>query len=142
MTLLGLAAVLAMTGTLLFLLRRDQRLRRAARRSTPEPSEGRTLSAPVEETLDLHGFAPGDVLAAVRAYLDTATDAGLCEVRLIHGKGQGVQRGRVQGLLSEHPCVEDFRDAPPQRGGWGATVVWLRPRIRSFSHPDDRSRLR
>jgi len=48
-------------------------------------------------------------------------------VRLIHGKGKGYQRKRVQEVLARHPLVEDFQDAPPGRGAWGATLVWLKP---------------
>lgn len=83
---------------------------------------------PIEEAIDLHAFAPRDVAKAVDAYLEAAREAGLREVRLIHGRGKGVQRSQVQARLRGHPDVEDFADAPPQRGGWGATLVWLKPR--------------
>jgi dsDNA-specific endonuclease/ATPase MutS2 len=62
----------------------------------------------------------------VRAYLDEASERGFQEVRLIHGRGIGVQRERVRSVLSEHPSVAEYHDAPPARGGWGATVVRLR----------------
>ena len=62
----------------------------------------------------------------VDAYLDAALEAGYREVRLIHGRGKGVQRARVQKLLAGDLRVERFTDAPPGRGGWGATLVWLR----------------
>ena len=55
---------------------------------------------------------------------------GYSEVRLIHGRGKGVQRARIQALLGQHPAVESFRDAPATRGGWGATVVWLTSKTR------------
>jgi DNA-nicking Smr family endonuclease len=83
---------------------------------------------PIEDAIDLHSFAPRDVGVAVEAYLEAAAEKGYREVRLIHGRGKGVQRARVQKLLSAHPLVEDFFDAPPGRGGWGATVVRLRQR--------------
>ena len=63
----------------------------------------------------------------VDAYLEAALEAGYREVRLIHGRGKGVQRARVQRLLARDRRVERFTDAPPGRGGWGATLVWLRP---------------
>ena len=81
---------------------------------------------PIEDSLDLHPFAPRDVLAAVEAYLEAAAETGFREARLIHGRGTGYQRSRVQALLERHPGVESFRDAPPERGGWGATLVLLR----------------
>ncbi len=80
----------------------------------------------IEDSIDLHGFQPRDIANLVEDYLEAATEKGFREVRLIHGRGKGVQRARVQALLSKHPLVEDFRDAPASRGGWGATVVLLR----------------
>ena len=82
---------------------------------------------PTEDFLDLHAFAPRDVRDVVASYLEAAVRAGFEEVRLIHGRGAGVQRSIVQSLLSRHPAVAAFADAPPERGGWGATVVRLRP---------------
>jgi dsDNA-specific endonuclease/ATPase MutS2 len=90
-----------------------------------EPDEPVVL--PLEEHIDLHAFAPRDVLAVVEAYLEEAQRAGFREVRLIHGRGRGVQRANVQAFLARHPEVERFADATPDRGGWGATLVWLRP---------------
>ncbi len=89
---------------------------------------GAPVVLPIEERIDLHAFAPRDVVAVVEAYLDEAQRAGLREVRLIHGRGHGVQRANVQAFLARHPEVERFADAPPERGGWGATLVWLRAR--------------
>ncbi len=80
---------------------------------------------PIEDALDLHTFAPRDVASVVAEYLDAAVARGLREVRLIHGRGTGTQRQIVHGVLSRHPRVVDFTDAPPERGGWGATVVRL-----------------
>jgi dsDNA-specific endonuclease/ATPase MutS2 len=62
----------------------------------------------------------------VEEYLIEAAARGFREVRLIHGRGIGVQREIVRAVLSRHPAVESFTDAPPERGGWGATVVRLR----------------
>jgi len=80
----------------------------------------------IEDSIDLHGFLPQDVLNVVRDYLEEALARGFLEVRLIHGRGKGVQRARVRELLRDHPHVQAYTDAPAPRGGWGATVVWLR----------------
>ncbi len=90
----------------------------------PEPNP-RTVVVPVEDSIDLHPFPPRDIPTVVESYLETAVEAGYREVRLIHGRGIGVQRERVRASLSRHPAVVSFRDAPPDRGGWGATVVVL-----------------
>ncbi|AUX40619.1 uncharacterized protein SOCE26_020200 [Sorangium cellulosum] len=82
---------------------------------------------PIEDAIDLHTFAPRDVASVVEEYLYEAQRRGFREVRVIHGRGKGVQRRVVQGVLSRHPAVDGFRDAPASRGGWGATVVWLKP---------------
>jgi len=84
------------------------------------------VSLPIEDSLDLHAFAPKDVRPVVEEYLKEAAARGFSEVRLIHGRGTGLQRASVQGLLAGHPLVARFFDAPPERGGWGATVVVLR----------------
>ena len=81
---------------------------------------------PIEDSLDLHAFVPGDIPSVVDEYLRAARQRGLGEVRLIHGRGKGVQRVVVQSLLAAHPLVARFFDAPPERGGWGATVVVLK----------------
>jgi len=84
------------------------------------------VSLPIEDSLDLRAFAPKDVRPVVEEYLNAAAARGFHEVRLIHGRGTGLQRATVQGLLAGHPLVERFFDAQPERGGWGATVVLLR----------------
>ncbi|HEV2054185.1 MAG TPA: Smr/MutS family protein [Methylomirabilota bacterium] len=89
-----------------------------------DPSD--PVSLPIEDSLDLHSFVPTDVRPVVEEYLKEAAARGFREVRLIHGRGIGVQRASVQGLLAGHPLVERFFDAPPERGGWGATVVVLK----------------
>ena len=81
---------------------------------------------PIEDALDLHAFAPRDIPSVVEEYLEAAQARGFREVRLIHGRGQGVQRSIVRSVLTRHPLVEGFADAPPERGGWGATIVRLR----------------
>jgi len=82
---------------------------------------------PIEDALDLHPFRPDEIPSVVESYLEAAREAGFREVRLIHGKGHGVQRAQVHRVLSTSPHVERFGDASPERGGWGASVVWLRP---------------
>jgi DNA-nicking Smr family endonuclease len=89
---------------------------------------GGPVEIPIEESIDLHLFRPSEVGEVVEAYLEAAAEAGFREVRLIHGRGRGVQRHRVQRLLARSPHVERFADAPGDRGGWGATLAWLRPR--------------
>jgi len=79
-----------------------------------------------EDSIDLHSFPPRDVPDVVDAYLEEAVEKGFTEVRLIHGRGIGVQRDRVQKLLARHSLVSGFHDAPPDRGGWGATVAYLK----------------
>ena len=84
------------------------------------------VEVPLEDSLDLHSFDPRDVASIVEEYLTQASTRGFAEVRLIHGKGIGVQRRIVHGVLRRHPLVEAFGEAPPERGGWGATIVRLR----------------
>jgi len=84
------------------------------------------IELPIEDALDLHAFAPRDVAAVVEDYLVAAHARGFREVRLIHGRGIGVQREIVRSVLGRHPLVADFADAPPERGGWGATVARLK----------------
>jgi DNA-nicking Smr family endonuclease len=92
----------------------------------PDEADDAVVVMPIEDSLDLHAFQPRDVLAVVRDYLEEAAARDFTEVRLIHGRGKGVQRASVQALLAGHPLVESFRDAPAARGGWGATLVVLR----------------
>jgi DNA-nicking Smr family endonuclease len=82
---------------------------------------------PIEDSLDLHSFFPRDVPDVVSDYLDAARRRGFREVRLIHGKGRGVRRAEVRKLLAADPRVAEMFDAPPERGGMGATIVILRP---------------
>ena len=97
----------------------------AETREEEEPDPEGTVVVPVEDCLDLHSFPPGEVPRVVEDYLEAAHGLGFAEVRLIHGRGIGVQRERVRSLLARHPLVASFHDAPPERGGWGATVVYL-----------------
>lgn len=80
---------------------------------------------PITGELDLHAFAPRDVAGVVRDYIEACRAAGLAQVRLVHGRGRGVQRAQVRRLLASLPGVAMACDAPPQSGGWGATWVQL-----------------
>ncbi|MCZ6783892.1 MAG: Smr/MutS family protein [Proteobacteria bacterium] len=89
-------------------------------------SDDPPVVVPIEESIDLHSFHPREIVEVVDAYLDAAREAGFREVRLIHGRGKGVQRARVRAFLEGDPRIERFVEAPPGRGGWGATIAWLR----------------
>jgi DNA-nicking Smr family endonuclease len=78
---------------------------------------------PIENEIDLHTFHPRDIPSVVEEYVIAAHEAGLREVRIIHGRGKGVQRGIVQAALEKHPLVAEFYDAPESH--LGATVVIL-----------------
>ena len=84
---------------------------------------------PIEDNLDLHTFRPRDIPDLLEDYLIECLKAGLYSVRIIHGKGKGVQKRRVQGLLQNNPLVSAFKDAPPEAGGWGATLVELKRNV-------------
>ena len=92
-----------------------------------EPDPTQAFKIEVEDSIDVHSFPPRDVPDVVDSYLGEAVEKGFSEVRLIHGRGIGVQRDRVQKLLARHPLVTGFHDAPPDRGGWGATIAYLKP---------------
>ncbi|HEX8455894.1 MAG TPA: Smr/MutS family protein [Pyrinomonadaceae bacterium] len=81
----------------------------------------------ITDVFDLHAIAPRDTERAVRAYLHEARTARFLSVRIIHGKGRGVQRALVHKILSETAFIRDWTDAPPQSGGWGATVAHFAP---------------
>lgn len=81
---------------------------------------------PIEDSIDLHPFAPKDIPDVVAEYIEQCVQAGIFEVRIIHGRGLGVQRRIVQSVLAKHPKVASFKDAPAEAGGWGATVAILR----------------
>lgn len=84
------------------------------------------IEVPIEDVLDLHPFRPADVQDVALEYLTEARRRGLRQVRLIHGRGVGVQRERIQSLLRRLDWVDDFHDADHTGGGWGATVVLIR----------------
>lgn len=84
------------------------------------------IRIPITEVFDLHAFQPKEVGAAVEAYLEEAQRLGFKRVRIVHGRGIGVQRRTVRAVLARTPFVISFDDAPPEAGGWGATVAHLR----------------
>ncbi len=81
------------------------------------------MRIPIEREIDLHAFAPRDIPSVVEEYVDRAAEAGLREVRVIHGRGRGVQRGIVQAALDRHPRVVEFWDDPAAH--LGATIARL-----------------
>lgn len=88
----------------------------------PEP-----IKLEITDVFDLHTIAPRDVKLAVEEYLREAHAAGFHSVRVIHGKGKGVQREMVRSILARTSFVRGWTDAPPHAGGWGATLVLLAP---------------
>ena len=84
------------------------------------------IRIPITDVFDLHTIPPRDVKGAVEAYLEEAYRLGLRALRIIHGRGIGVQRETVRKVLARTPFVIDFRDAPAEAGGWGATIVTLK----------------
>jgi len=81
---------------------------------------------PIEDVLDLHTFRPQDIPNLLEDYFTECLRSGIHAVRIIHGKGKGIQKRRVQAILKNNPMVASFCDAPPEAGGWGATLVELR----------------
>ena len=92
---------------------------------TESDDPDKPVEIPITDVLDLHTFAPRDVKNAVEAYLEEAHRLGFRALRIVHGRGIGVQRELVRSILGRTPFVKDFRDAPLEAGGWGATVVTL-----------------
>jgi DNA-nicking Smr family endonuclease len=84
------------------------------------------VELPITDVLDLHSFRPAEVPDVVRDWLDAVCEKGFRDLRIIHGKGIGVQRQTVRTLLERDPRVAAFGDAPMEAGGWGATWVRLR----------------
>lgn len=91
-----------------------------------DPFDPDAIEIEITDVLDLHSFLPREVPDVVRDYLDAAHEKGLRMLRIIHGRGAGVQRRTVRKLLGRDPRVAGFGDAPPEAGGWGATWVEFR----------------
>jgi DNA-nicking Smr family endonuclease len=98
-------------------------------RSQPPNGNGSEfpIELPIDGVLDLHTFNPRELKALIPEYLAACREKGLLEVRLVHGKGTGALRETVHAILSRQPQVAAYRLAGPERGGWGATLVVLRP---------------
>jgi DNA-nicking Smr family endonuclease len=95
------------------------------------PEEGgegpdRPVALPLDGLLDLHTFSPREVGSLVPEWIEASHAAGLRALRVVHGKGTGALRRRVEALLARHPLVAGFRPAGEADGGWGATLVTLR----------------
>ncbi len=88
--------------------------------------EEEPVRIPITDVFDLHTVQPKEVAEVVAAYLEEAHRLGLKNLRIIHGRGIGVQREIVRAVLARTEFVAAFNDAPPDAGGWGATVVKLR----------------
>ena len=81
---------------------------------------------PIEDWIDLHTFSPGEIPSLLEDYLLECRKKGFKEVRIIHGKGKGIQMNIVHSFLNKSPLVESFRLAPPETGSWGATIAVLK----------------
>jgi len=88
--------------------------------------EDEPVRIPITDVFDLHSVPPRDAKPIVQEYLEEAHRAGFKALRIVHGRGIGVQREMVRSILSKTPFVESFSDAPLEAGGWGATIVTLR----------------
>ena len=84
------------------------------------------VKIPIEDTLDLHTFKPKEVPDLLDDYFTACIEANIYSVRIVHGKGQGILKKRVHGLLKKNPLVLTFKAAPSEAGGWGATMVELK----------------
>ena len=86
------------------------------------------VELPITGELDLHAFASRDIPLVVEEYVRACRERGILRLRLVHGRGKGVQRAVVRRLLAQLPGIAGFADAAPDSGGWGATSVQLEPR--------------
>ena len=90
------------------------------------PPFDQPIELPIDGELDLHTFHPSDLAPLLQDYIEACRNKGILSLRIIHGKGRGVLRERVHSLLKKHPLVETFELAPPEAGGWGATLATLK----------------
>jgi len=84
------------------------------------------VRVPIEDVLDLHTFLPKEIPDLLESYLAACVNKGIFSVRVIHGKGRGILKRRVEAVLEKNPLVMSVSPAPPQAGGWGALLVELR----------------
>ena len=94
-----------------------------------EPKNDQPFPVPIEDFLDLHLFSPKEMRRLIDEYLFQCQEKGIQRVRLIHGKGTGSLRQMVRAYLEEDLRVLEIKDAPPETGGWGATLVYLKPKF-------------
>ena len=87
------------------------------------------IKIPIEDWIDLHTFSPKEISYLLEDYLTECQKKGFTEVRIIHGKGKGVQRNIVRSFLKKSPFVESFQDAPLEAGSWGATIAILKKQV-------------
>jgi DNA-nicking Smr family endonuclease len=92
----------------------------------PGSRDEEAVAVPITGDLDLHPFAPREIPSVVEEYVRACRERGILRLRLAHGRGRGVQRAAVRRTLASLAAVLSFEDAPPESGGWGATVVVLR----------------
>lgn len=100
--------------------------------------EPEAVAIPIEGELDLHAFAPRDVASVVTEYVSECARLGIRSIRFVHGRGKGVQRAIVARTLHGLEHVAAFEEAAPSAGGWGATIVFLRPGPSKRPSVDDR----
>ena len=84
------------------------------------------VKVPIDGVLDLHTFSPKELPDLLDDYFDACVEKRIFNVRIIHGKGKGILRDRVRSILKKHSLVESFKNAPPEAGSWGATLVKLK----------------
>src|SRR5438128_12385791 len=100
---------------------------RGAISQPPDSQFDEPVVLPIQDTIDLHAFSPKDIPSVVEEYIDQCCQAGIYELRIIHGRGIGVQRNIVRPILASHEVVLSLRDASPEDGGWwSSVVVWRR----------------
>jgi DNA-nicking Smr family endonuclease len=88
--------------------------------------QNRVVRIPIEDSIDLHTFQPKEIPSLLKEYLSECQKKGVLEVRIIHGKGKGVQRTIVHSFLERSPLVDSYETAPLEAGAWGATLVYLK----------------
>ncbi len=88
------------------------------------------IHMPIDGTLDLHTFSPKELPGLLDDYFSECREQGILDVRVIHGKGKGILRDRVRSILTKHPSVAEFSTGSHGSGGWGATLVRLKPKTR------------